>query len=68
MLIVYIIIMLYFVLFMYCYNVSAKLSASSCGRSTVNINIGYTPILRDSCYLDPEGEAQGMLNSMNPDK
>ena len=32
------------------------------------INIGYTPTWRDSCYLDPEGEAQGMLNSMNPDK
>ena len=30
--------------------------------------IGYTPIWRDSCYLDPEGEAQGMLYSMNPDK
>ena len=32
------------------------------------LNIGYTPTWRDSCYLDPEGKAQGMLNSMNPDK
>ena len=36
--------------------------------ATVSIYIGYTPAWRDSCYLDPEGEAQGMLNSMNPDK
>ena len=35
---------------------------------TKYLNIGYTPTWRDSCYLDPEGKAQGMLNSMNPDK
>ena len=30
--------------------------------------IDYIPTWRDSCYLDPQGEAPGMLNSMNPDK